>query len=354
MSIASEITRLQNAKDSIKTAIENKGVTVGSGTLDTYANKINDIPTGSGEWKPQPDWWDIDTILDEDTENYPGKVIVLTTDTYPSEWINTNMYTTRCAKIKTSDGVEYDVTNQGGFTHNWDITKDKPCSLGYKTRYFIMYYDTTDFDMKRPGTNAMWQALYIVCKGINLIASTEGVNHISSMSLLECIKFIDGAWTPQCLSLDKTYSLRKIIGLNTSQITNLTYFSDNYGLCSYKNFWDDYQIDTKNITNFNKAFSNTTFTYIPSLDFNSATNVSNVFGGNTLITINEVKNIKISGINLSGPQKLNHDTLIRFLNALYDYSDSSDSYTITFGSENLKKLTDEEKAIATSKGWTLN
>ena len=45
MSIASEITRIQNAKASIKTSIENKGVTVGDGTLDTYANKINAIET---------------------------------------------------------------------------------------------------------------------------------------------------------------------------------------------------------------------------------------------------------------------------------------------------------------------
>lgn len=48
MSIVSEITRLQNAKSAIKTAIENKGVTVGNGTLDTYAGKINDIQTGGG------------------------------------------------------------------------------------------------------------------------------------------------------------------------------------------------------------------------------------------------------------------------------------------------------------------
>lgn len=49
MSIASEITRLQNAKSSIKTSIENKGVTVPSTTkLDGYAALIDTIPTGGG------------------------------------------------------------------------------------------------------------------------------------------------------------------------------------------------------------------------------------------------------------------------------------------------------------------
>lgn len=47
-SISSEITRLENAKASIKSAIEAKGVTVGEGLLDTYAAKINDISSGGG------------------------------------------------------------------------------------------------------------------------------------------------------------------------------------------------------------------------------------------------------------------------------------------------------------------
>jgi hypothetical protein len=46
MSIANEITRLQGAKASIKAAIEQKGVTVGDGTIDTYAEKIGEISGG--------------------------------------------------------------------------------------------------------------------------------------------------------------------------------------------------------------------------------------------------------------------------------------------------------------------
>jgi hypothetical protein len=49
MSIASEIERIQNAKSSIKTAIENKGVEVGNGTIDTYASKIDEITTGGAD-----------------------------------------------------------------------------------------------------------------------------------------------------------------------------------------------------------------------------------------------------------------------------------------------------------------
>ncbi|MBQ6885754.1 MAG: hypothetical protein IJN56_08490 [Clostridia bacterium] len=47
MSIANEIQRIQGAKANIKAAIENKGVTVGDGTIDTYAEKIGEISSDS-------------------------------------------------------------------------------------------------------------------------------------------------------------------------------------------------------------------------------------------------------------------------------------------------------------------
>ena len=47
MSIASEITRLQNAKANIKTAIEAKGVTIPSNaTLDEYSDYVEEISSG--------------------------------------------------------------------------------------------------------------------------------------------------------------------------------------------------------------------------------------------------------------------------------------------------------------------
>jgi hypothetical protein len=48
MSISTEIERLQNAKAEIKSAIEEKGVEVGDGRIDTYAEKISQITSGDG------------------------------------------------------------------------------------------------------------------------------------------------------------------------------------------------------------------------------------------------------------------------------------------------------------------
>ena len=49
MSIASELSRIQQAKADLKTQIEAKGVTVDSAaTIDAYASYVEDIPTGGG------------------------------------------------------------------------------------------------------------------------------------------------------------------------------------------------------------------------------------------------------------------------------------------------------------------
>ena len=51
MSVETKIRRLQTAKADIKTAIEEKGVEVGDGLIDTYAEKISQISGGGGDYE---------------------------------------------------------------------------------------------------------------------------------------------------------------------------------------------------------------------------------------------------------------------------------------------------------------
>lgn len=54
MTIADQLISISNTKSAIKTAIEAKGVTVGSVAFDEYPNKISQITTGSGGDTPAP------------------------------------------------------------------------------------------------------------------------------------------------------------------------------------------------------------------------------------------------------------------------------------------------------------
>lgn len=58
-----------------------------------------------------------------------------------------------------------------------------------------------------------------------------------------------------------------------------------------------------------------------------------------------------SGLDMSSSTKLTHESLMSIINALE--TKTSGTWTVTFGTTNLAKLTDAEKAIATEKGWTL-
>lgn len=59
MSIASEITRLTNAKADIKAAIEAKGVTVpAAATLDAYPSYVSQIEGGGGSGAQSGIWQD--------------------------------------------------------------------------------------------------------------------------------------------------------------------------------------------------------------------------------------------------------------------------------------------------------
>lgn len=77
--------------------------------------------------------------------------------------------------------------------------------------------------------------------------------------------------------------------------------------------------------------------------FSACTNLTNVTLGN---------GFNCNGLNISASTKYSVDTLVAMLTALADRTGET-AYTITLGATNLEKLSDEQKAIATDKNWTL-
>lgn len=343
---------------------------------------ISAIETGSSsdEWQPQSDWWGIDDIIENDTEEYPGKIIVLLK---AEDEVQNFVNLLGSDKIVTSDGGT--ITTTGDYT--WDITKDKECSLGYKTRYLIFYYSSTKPNIAMNNT-IITNSLYIIFSGIEQILSNSAPanSFFYQLYLIECIKTLNEiTFNPIANSgMSGCNSLRKAMGsfifLQTSSESSGTSFIDNntnmtnmddFGF-SFPNYtsiralfyavgfnvidlqkWD---ISPSNITNMFSAFGRGVYE-IEELDFANVTNINSSFGNAfSLRRINNISNIKIPGLDFNKCVLLEHDTLLRILNALYDYASegSTDTYTLKLGTTNLTKLTDEEKAIATNKGWTLN
>ena len=60
-------------------------------------------------------------------------------------------------------------------------------------------------------------------------------------------------------------------------------------------------------------------------------------------------------LDLSYSSNLTHDSLINIINGLYDIATKGcNTQSLTIGSKNVAKLTAEEIAIATNKGWTVS
>ena len=60
-------------------------------------------------------------------------------------------------------------------------------------------------------------------------------------------------------------------------------------------------------------------------------------------------------LNLSNSTQLTHESLMNIINNLYDIASAGvQPQSVIFGSVNLAKLTDDEKAIVTNKGWSIS
>ena len=103
-------------------------------------------------------------------------------------------------------------------------------------------------------------------------------------------------------------------------------------------------------TNFNGAWYRcSSLTEIPALDLSKGTDFSSTWREcSSLATLGGFGAIKES-IDLSASTKLTAESIMNVINQAATVTGK----TMTLGSTNLAKLSDEQKAVATSKGWTL-
>lgn len=132
---------------------------------------------------------------------------------------------------------------------------------------------------------------------------------------------------------------------DTSNVTNMSgMFSSATNLKSIP------ELDTSRVTNMQYMFYRcSALTTIPALNASNATDMGSIFGYNSKLT-----SIGLYGYTRSidiSSTALGHDALVALLNQA---GTAYDGYQkIEMGSNKLALLSDEEKAIATNKGWTL-
>lgn len=133
--------------------------------------------------------------------------------------------------------------------------------------------------------------------------------------------------------------------MNTSNVTNMT-----------KMFYDCNKLttvplyDTSKVTSMEEMFYfNSVLTTVPAYDCSNVTNMNRIF-----VNCWNLKSILMTNIgtnlDISASTKFDREDLVLILNNLKTVTTTK---TLKMGTTNLARLTDEDKLIATNKGWTL-
>lgn len=130
----------------------------------------------------------------------------------------------------------------------------------------------------------------------------------------------------------------------------ITDMSDMFRDCKYLTTIP--QLDTSNVTNMDSMFDYCeSLTSIPLLDTSNVKYFGNAFRRCVnLQNLGGFIGLKVS-IRLYWSTLLTHESLMNVINNLAVVTTSP---TLTLGESNLAKLTDDEIAIATDKGWIVN
>ena len=166
----------------------------------------------------------------------------------------------------------------------------------------------------------------------------------SNLEYIKKIKFADGAYAEQ-LFLGCT-NLAEIPDLRGYNLEYDSFFQNCQRLTTIPAY-----LDFTNKTWVAYMCNGcTSLQSVPEYDWTTVTNTNNTF--QNCISLTDLGGFIGLKVNLDlSSCPLTHDSIMNVINKAADVTASP--VTLTLGSTNLAKLTDEEKAIATSKGWTL-
>lgn len=312
MSISKEIERLQKAKKDIGDAIVRKGGSV-SGTIDTYAKSV--MALGDVSFRTA-----IDIVNKSDAKNVDLTMISPKNETSLAYLFKNN---TNLININLSNWDTSNITSlRGAFANikNLESVDFADWDVSHVTDFFAMF----DASIKIENIDvSKWDT----SSAINMGWMFNGNN----------LKYLD------------------VSNFDTSKVTNMyAMFASSQSLTQL----DISNFDTSNVLDFGHTFANcrgiSKELNISRLYLSKCTSMDGTFMRSNFKVIHcdglKLPNIDMSNIGLDSSNELTVDSIVGLLNAL---PQSDKGYSFQIGSTNIAKLSDEQKAIATNKGWTL-
>ena len=232
-----------------------------------------------------------------------------------------------------------------------------------------------------------WSQIYDASEMFKDCANLKRIDNFPKNEINGCIYMFDGCSSlesiPNGINLKPYYTIENMFA-GCTNLTEIPYF-DTSKVYSFYYTWYNCKaltefpmLDTSKVTDFQGAWSDcSSLTEFPSLDMSSGTDFMYAWEGCTKLTslpqldlsngVNFGSSfysawegcynlVNLGGfgaikadIDLSACSKLTVDSLMNVITQAATVTGK----TMRFGSDNLAKLSDEQKAVATSKGWTL-
>lgn len=304
MTISDNLNRIINAKAAIKQSIENKGVTVSdTALLDEYPALIDSIEAGGGD-----------------------------------------PYYENLFLVTTANNTKYSYLFYGSDAATIDLSRldaSKVTSMDYM---FGNCFSLTELDLSHFDTSKVTDMDYMFSNCTKLATldlsnwDTSNVTNMYSM-FQSCSKL-----TKLDVSHFDTSNVTSMTNMFSSCINLTSIDVSNFNINTKANTISGIFYQCKALTELdcsNWDISHITGTY----------NITNAFDNCTsLVDFKAPKNIS-APMSLSGSKALSHDSLMSVINNLTTVTSTK---KLTLGSTNLAKLTAEEIAIATNKGWTVS
>lgn len=230
----------------------------------------------------------------------------------------------------------------GGITFNLrylSIYDTNPDTIPSNLEYAMSYQDRTVYDGNIDTSN-----------------TTDVTSLFYNCTLLTRIPMMDFSnVTTMRGAFSYCYQLSTIPQFDTSNVTD---FYSCFNNCSSLVIIPE--LDTSKAKDVSGMFTNCSrLTSIPLLDFGNVNSISSLFGYSDIKSLTDLGGFKNLKANCTGSfnrlPNLTIQSLMNVINNLYDFRANGESTTrtLTLGTTNLNKLTDEQKAVATNKGWNL-
>ena len=193
---------------------------------------------------------------------------------------------------------------------------------------------------------------FFVCTSLTsipLLNTSNVTNMNSTFGSCESLLSIPLLNTSKVTKMNGTfYKCSKIVTIPLLDTSNVTMLSQTFLECLSLETIP--LLDTSNVTNMYYCFKECAkLVSIPALNVSKVTSFSGCFTGCTSLKSILMTGMKVS-FDISASTQFEKSDLVTILNNLATVTETQ---TLTMGATNLAKLSDEEKAIATNKGWTL-